>query len=281
MKKFVVILGVGYKSSTNDVVINENVFLSRDVKINIGAACAHQLAAKGHDLIIISRSQRKLDIIKKGLNELFPDRTINAVALDVLDSKQVNSFFEMLDPSYEYAYIHSAGLGAGGYQIKDNNPYLAIEDIPIDLPTMEFEVVVKSLLSLVRGFLPFFKRQAKAKVIVVNSMSGIRPYPLGFSHSSAKAGLHNAVRSLTLELNKENIFFSEVNPGMVDTGHYDDKSVIDSINMISKEFGYSYEKLPQMSPYEVGDAVRMCLESTAHILTVDMVSEGQIPHIGA
>ena len=280
MRKVVVILGVGFKCSTSENCYN-NVFNSKNVKINIGAACAHQLAANGHDIIILSRSKEKLDKVKYDLNELFPKRIIEAKAIDVLDSEQVNAFFEELDPNCEYSYVHSAGLGAGGYKIKDNNPYLSIENIPIDLPTMEFEVVVKSLLSLVRGFLPFFRKQAKAKVIVVNSMSGIRPYPLGFSHSSAKAGLHNAVRSLTLELNKENIYFSEVNPGMVDTGHYDGKAVIDSINLISKEFGYSYEKLPQMSPYEVGDAVRMCLESTAHILTVDMVSEGQIPHIGA
>ena len=280
MRKVVVILGVGFKCTTSENCYS-NVFNSNNVKINIGAACAHQLAANGHDLIILSRSKEKLDKIKNDLIELFPKRIIESKAIDVLDSNQVETFCKNLDPQCEYSYIHSAGLGAGGYQIKDNNPYLAIEDIPIDLPTMEYEVVVKSLLSLVRGFLPFFRKQAKAKVIVVNSMSGIRPYPLGFSHSSAKAGLHNAVRSLTLELNKENIYFSEVNPGMVDTGHYDGKAVIDSINLISKEFGYSYDKLPQMSPYEVGDAVRMCLESTAHILTVDMVSEGQIPHIGA
>ena len=276
----IVILGVGYKMNESFIRF-ENVFLSKNVKVNIGTACAKQLASSGHDLIIISKTEEKLKKVKEDLMSLYPNRIIESCALDVLDSKQVNDFFAHLDPNCSYEYVHSAGLGAGGYQIKDSNPYLAIKDIPVDLPTLEFEAVVKSLLLMVRGFLPFFKRQKTSKVVVVNSMSGIRSYPMGFSHSSAKAGLHNAVRSLTLELSKDNIFFSEVNPGMVDTGSYDSQSVIDSVRLIGKEFGYEYDKLPQMSPYEVGDAVRLCLESSAHILNIDLVSEGQFPHSGA
>ncbi len=280
MKSKIVILGVGYKTNQS-YKSSENVFSSKNAKVNIGAACARKLAETGHDLLIISRTQEKISKVREDLLELYPKRSIEAKAFDVLDSDAVSSFFDNLDKNCHYNYVHSAGLGAGGYHIKDDNPYLAFEDTPIDLPTMEFEVVVKSLLAFVKGFMPFFRNQSKSKVIVVNSMSGIRPYPMGFSHSSAKAGLHNAVRSLTLELNKERIYFSEVNPGMADTGFYDGKAVIDAVKEISKEFGYNYQDLPQMSPDEVAEAVRMCLESNAHILEVNMVSEGQFPHIGA
>lgn len=280
MVKKVIILGVGYK--TNDSYdSSENVFCSKNAKVNIGAACARKMAEAGHDLIIISRTPAKINKVKKDLLTLYPGRKIEAKALDVLNAEEVNKFFDSLDKDCHYDYVHSAGLGAGGYHLKDDNPYLAIEEIPIDLPTKEFEVVVKSLLAFVRGFLPYFRNQDKSKVVVVNSMSGIRPYPLGFSHSSAKAGLHNAVRSLTLELNKENIYFSEINPGMADTGFYDGETVIEAVQKISKEFGYNYDELPQMSPYEVADAVKLCLESSAHILEVNMVSEGQFPHCGA
>jgi len=280
MNNRVVVLGVGYKTKQS-YKSSENVFLSKNAKVNIGAACARKLAEAGHNLIIISRTPDKINKVKEDLLALYSDRKIEAKALDVLNAEEVNKFFDKLDKDCHYDYVHSAGLGAGGYHIPDDNPYLAFEETPLDLPTKEFEVVVKSLLAFVRGFLPYFRNQDKSKVVVVNSMSGIRPYPLGFSHSSAKAGLHNAVRSLTLELNKERIYFSEVNPGMADTGFYDGKAVIDAVKEISKEFGYNYQDLPQMSPDEVAEAVRMCLESNAHILEVNMVSEGQFPHIGA
>lgn len=280
MKNKIVILGVGYKSNIY-FSPSENIFLSKNAKVNIGAACAKKLAEGGNDLIIISKTPAKINKVRADLLELFPKRIIDAEVIDILNSQDVNDFFCKLSKECNYNYVHSAGLGAGGYRIKDDNPYLALEDIPIDLPTKEFEVVVKSLLAFVRGFLPFFRNQVKSKVVVINSMSGIRPYPLGFSHSSAKAGLHNAVRSLTLELNKENVFFSEVNPGMADTGFYDGEAVIDAVQKISKEFGYNYDELPQMSPYEVADAVKLCLESKAHILEINLVSEGQFPHCGA
>ena len=274
------VLGVGYKSDRTYKLV-DNIFLSKNIKVNIGAACARILAEAGHDLIIISRTPTKINKVKEDLLALYPDRKIEAKALDVLNTDELKHFFGNLDKDCHYDYVQSAGLGAGGYHIKDDNPYLAVEDIPIDLPTKEFEVVVRSLLAFVRGFLPFFRNQKKSKVVVVNSMSGIRPYPMGFSHSSAKAGLHNAIRSLTLELNKENIYFSEVNPGMADTGFYDGEAVIDAVQKISKEFGYNYDELPQMSPYDVADAVKLCLESKAHILEVNLVSEGQFPHCGA
>ena len=280
MKNNVVILGVGYKTQ-KPYACSENVFLTENAKVNIGAACARKLAEAGHDLTIISRTPDKIKKIKKDLVELYPDRKIDDYALDILNTEDVNRFFYSLNPEWHYDYVHSAGLGAGGYHVKDDNPYLSLEDTPLELPVKEFEVVVKSLLAFVKGFLPFFRNQPKSKVVVVNSMSGIRPYPMGFSHSSAKAGLHNAVRSLTLELTKDNIFFSEINPGMADTGFYDGEAVIDAVQKISKEFGYKYDKLPQMSPYEVADVVKMCLESKAHILEVNMVSEGQFPHCGA
>lgn len=280
MNNRVVVLGVGYKTKQS-YKSSENVFLSKNAKVNIGAACARKLAEAGHNLIIISRTPDKINKVKEDLLALYSDRKIEAKALDVLNAEEVNKFFDKLDKDCHYDYVHSAGLGAGGYHIPDDNPYLAFEETPLDLPTKEFEVVVKSLLAFVRGFLPYFRNQDKSKVVVVNSMSGIRPYPLGFSHSSAKAGLHNAVRSLTLELNKENIYFSEINPGMADTGFYDGEAVIEAVQKISKEFGYNYDELPQMSPYEVADAVKLCLESSAHILEVNMVSEGQFPHCGA
>lgn len=280
MKNSVVILGVGFKPNLK-FKESENVFLSEHVKVNFGTACARTLAEAGYDLVIISKTQQKIDKIKEDLQSLYPERAIRSVAMDVLDINQVKRFFISLDRDASYSYIHSAGLGAGGYKIKNDNPYLQIENISDDQPTMEFNVVVKSLLLFVKGFLPFFRRQKEAKVIVINSMSGIRPYPLGFSHSSAKAGLHNAVRSLTLELNKENIFFTEINPGMADTGFYDNDAVKNSVLKISREFGYEYDNLPQMSPYDVANTVLLCLENNAHILNIDMVARGQFPHIGA
>ena len=114
-------------------------------------------------------------------------------------------------------------------------------------------------------------------------MSGIRAVPFGFAHVSAKGGLRQAVRSLTLELNPLGIQVSEVLPGIVHTGMYDPLAVDEAIRRMGHSFGYAYVpgKLPQMKPTAVSEAVILCLSCDAHILSIPMVATGQFPHHGA
>lgn len=276
----IVITGAGYRQS--DEYTGENIFLSKDIKVNIGTATAKYLAEKGFDLILLSRTEEKLKKIQTDIKYLYPNREISYFPVDILNEQNVAGFFQSLSKDSTYSYVHSAGLSTGNYSLKDDNPYLPIEELPIELPTMEFSVVVQSLLLMVKGFLPFFKSQELSKVIVINSMSGIRSYPLGYSHSSAKGGLHNAVRALSLELSKRNIFFSEIMPGIVDTGLYDTEAVIKAVKKIGKEFGHDYNNdIPKMNPYCVAEVVHACLTNSANILSVSMVPVGQWTHLSA
>jgi len=281
LKNTIIISGVGFKPKNNNLTSDENIFNSKNVFLNIGCASAKVLAKSGYNLIILSRTEEKLKRIKDNLLELYPNVTIKYNAIDIISETSINAFFSQLDTNIEYGYVHSAGLSAGGYKIKDNNPYLEIDDIPVDLPIREYEVVVKSLLLMIRGFQPIFKRQKSSRVVVVNSLSGIRAYPLGFSHSAAKGGLHNAIRSLALELSKKNIFFSEINPGIVDTGAYENDFVIESVRKIGREFGYNYDEIPKISPIAVAEAIELCLKSEANIMTINLLPEGQWKHQGA
>jgi len=274
MNKKIIISGTGFKPKTT-APNDSNIFNSDEYFINIGSATAQVLAKSGYDLVLISRTEEKLKKIKTSLNELYPDCSISYCVVDLTDQASVNSFIENLDIKHEYHYIHSAGLSATGYKIKDGNPYLEVEDIPIELPVKEFEVVIKSLLLMVQGLLPVFKKQKSSRVIVVNSMSGIRAYPLGFSHSAAKGGLHNAIRSLSLELSKKKVFFSEINPGIVNTGCYENPSVISSVKKIGAEFGYDFDEIPKLSPIAVAEAIELCLKSQANIMTINLLPEGQ------
>ncbi len=280
MNKTIIISGVGFRQKNESYKV-ENIFNTNKVFLNIGCATAKVLAKSGYNLILISRTESKLQIIKNSLKELYPNIQVDYKVIDLINEKSIKDFFSSLDKNFEYNYVHSAGLSAGGYKIKDNNPYLEIENIPIELPTKEFEVVIKSLLLMIQSFIPIFKNQKTSRVIVVNSLSGIRAYPLGFSHSAAKGGLHNAVRSLSLELAKKNIFFSEINPGIVDTGAYENDSVIDSVKKIGKEFGYDYDKIPKISPITVAETIELCLRSEANIMTINLLPEGQWKHQGA
>lgn len=278
-KKTIIISGCGFRThSLNEL---SNIFECNDVKINIGTATAYALASAGYNLVLISRTQIKLNLIKKSLLEFFPNVKITICALDLMSTDEVFQFVKSLNCENEYAYVHCAGLSSGSYRLKDDNPYLFVEETPIELPTIEFESVVKSLLIIIKCLLPIFRRQKESRIVVVSSMSSIRAVPLGFSHTSAKAGLHNATRSLSLELNKENIFVSEIMPGAVDTGMYDNEVVQKRVFEMGKMFGYDYKEVPMMPPSAVAHAIKLCLENESYILTINMVGQGQWPNLSS
>ena len=74
---------------------------------------------------------------------------------------------------------------------------------------------------------------------------------------------------------------SEVLPGMVNTGLYDNPIVQRAVKKIGESFGHFYgkENLPQMHPIEVANAVKLCLTSDSHILSINLIAKNQWPHL--
>lgn len=279
----IIVTGVGFKISKKPLKKIKDIFHDDLIKPNIGASIAKVLVENNYNLLILSRSEKKLKMVRNSLEKINTKVDINYMCVDLLKKEEIKKIEPVLKNFRNVGLVHSVGLSAGSYRVKNDNPYLHVDKVPEDLPVKEFEVVVKSLLLLVKFLLPRLKKQKESHIIVVSSMSGIRAFPLGFSHASAKAGLHFATRSLSLELAKFNIFVSEVQPGIVNTGLYDNPVVHKAVEEIAVAFGHNYEgiALPQMPPGSIGEAVLLCLENESHVLSVSMVSKGQWPHLGA
>jgi NAD(P)-dependent dehydrogenase (short-subunit alcohol dehydrogenase family) len=277
-----VITGVGFRAAAGTSE-NANVYGSDSIKPNIGAAVALAAARAGYSIVVVSKTVSKLNQVCESIAKCVPGARLSQKAVDLLDDRAVNKFEADLLRDLEVDIVHCAGLSAGSYALPDDNPYLSLEQTPPDLAVIEFEAVVKSLLIVVRGFLTRLKMQRNASLVVVSSMSGVRAVPWGYSHASAKGGLRQAVRSLTLELNPMGIRVSEVLPGIVNTGLYDSSLVRKAIVHMGNFFGYRYdpENLPKMEPIAVADAVLLCLTSDAHILDISLVARGQFPNLGA
>lgn len=278
----VLVTGAGFRSAegSNDT---ENIYTSRFYKPNIGACVALEVAMTGRSVVIASSSEAKLSRVRQSILDMCGTATVSTAPVDLSDPSSVQRMVDDLPEGKHVDVVHSAGLGAANYKIPDDNPYLPVERTPIGFPTQEFDAVVTTLLLLVQKVIPRVAEQERTRLIVVGSMSGIRAYPFGYSHASAKAGLHHAVRTLALELNQRGIHVTEVNPGVVDTGLYDNPAVAQASAAASKAFGYTFEgdRIPQMPPREVGRAIAYTLNSAAHVLTINLVPFGQEPHTGS
>ncbi len=274
-----IIVGTGFKTKYDDIRLVKNIYSDENAKINIGSAVSLEIIKQGFDVILISKTESKLQKIKESLEFYCEDNIIETYAIDILNEKQVISFVNSLDKNFTYYLVHSVGLSSGQYNIINDNPYLPIEKTDRELIKCEFESVIFSLFNIIKGLLPYFRKQKETRIVIVSSMSSVRAFPNGFSHTSAKGALHQAIVSLRMELNKENIYISEVLPGMVDTGYYDSIATQDAVKSISINFGYEYKNLPLMPPSAVAETVKLCLLSEAHILQINLVSKGQFPNL--
>ncbi len=279
----VIITGTGYKVVERGCEKIENVFEQSNTKANIGAWVAKVLSDTGFEVLMISKTESKLNILSQSIKKINPNAKVNFSATDIMDLVKVKNMVVELPENKDIFLVHCAGLSADSYKLSYDNPYLSLEDTPLDLPSLEYDCIVRSLLILVQSLMPRFKKQKETRIVVNTSMSGIRAVPFGYSHSGAKAGLHQAVRSMTLELNKNKIYISEILPGAVNTGLYDSYEVQNAVVKMGKFFGYDYDynNIPQMHPKEVAEAVKLCLISGSHILSINMVAKGQWPNLGA
>lgn len=290
----VIVCGVGYKEAQriwHSPASSEIVELNGiNCKLNIGAATAKALAKVGTHVCMVSTNEDKLEILKQHIcDETKCDpANIFYYATDLRNERSVRKLVASLDKNRPVWLVHSIGLSSGMYNVQSDNPYLPFKDISADLMVREFEVPVRSLLLLVQCLEPFLKKQEETRIVVVTSMSSTRPFMYGYSHAGAKAGIHQAVRSLSLELSHRynSVYVSEILPGIVDTGMYDSEEVIQSVREIGESFGffgkaaYSAENFPLMPPSSVAEAVLLVLRSNAHILSIDLVAKGQFLNSG-
>ena len=261
-----------------------------EYKINIGTAIAFVLAANGATVHMVSRTESKLKNIKENIIDILniPKDKVEYSAADLLSKEGIDKFVVVLPNKKPIYWAHSIGLGAGAYKVKDNNPYLHIEDIPPELLEKESTIVLKGTHILMQNLLPIFREQNKkegieTKVAIISSMSAIRGYNRGGTHCAAKGAISRYANSAMLDLWKERIYITDVRPGGVDTGMYDNKAVQKAVLDIDKEYGNYFNKsgIRLASPTSVGEAINYVFTTPAHIPSLNLVAKGQFPNEGS
>ena len=285
--KRIIITGCGYKPVLKvftDIVTNEPSHDSIDVdgkemKLNIGSAIAGVLARNGAIVHMVSTSSDKLKNIKTCLSKIVHEDLIEYSSLDLLNEKEVQLFVNKLPKDKPLYWVQSVGLGAGSYKLKDDNPYLPLEEIDIDLIGAETVTVIKATHIMMKALLPLFKKQKETRIAIITSMSAIRGYSLGGTHTTAKGAIDRYANSSMLALYKKNIFITTVRPGGVDTGMYDNPKVQEAVNKISDEYLGQYRKHQTYAPpISVGEVIKDVFTISAHITSINLVAKGQFPN---
>lgn len=281
--KRVIVTGIGIKPvgfvfndfTTNEPTHTPVIVDKKEYKANLGTATALECARAGAIVHLVCHTEAKAKIVKQWLEEMVPNAVIEYSVVDLNDVEHLKKFVESLPTDLPLAWVQSLGLGAGTVVIEDDNPYLPVDKLSSDLIEAELSVLT-STISLLQLLLPTFRKQEETRICIVSSMSAIRGYPFGGMHAAAKGAISRFINAVRMELDTDGIFITDVRPGMVDTGGYDNEAVRDANVRIGKAAGQDWtEGLYMMPPTAVGEAIVMALASRSNILSINMVARGQ------
>lgn len=168
----------------------------------IGACVARRLSARGDDLVLLARNERRA----AELGEAFPgSRTVVA---DLADPAGIAVVLAEQDlPGRLDSLLHVAGT-------VDLGP---VAELPAEEWRRTVDVNLLAPVELTRLCLPAL-RAARGHVVFVNSGSGLRANPLWSAYSASKHGLRALADALRGEEREHGVRVTSVYPGRTATG---------------------------------------------------------------
>lgn len=173
----------------------------------IGLELARQLAASGLHLVLVARSQDKLDSLAEDLLSRYAIETqviiadvSQADALEQIRAKTRNKSIGLL--------ITSAGFGTSGlFQDSD-----LAEEINM------LRVNCEALMSLTHQFAQRFVAQKKGGIILLSSLVAFQGVPYSAHYAATKAYVQSFAEGLAEELNPHGVDVLAAAPGPVKSG---------------------------------------------------------------
>lgn len=188
----------------------------------IGWETARLLAARGYRTLLLGRRQERLQTLAAELSALAP---ATPVVLDLGQPEQVEAAMARLLAEHGPADVLLNNAGYGSYQrFLDQS---AIEHRQL------FEVNYFAAVAMIRAVLPGMVGQHRGHVINVASMAA-KMGPWGHAaYAASKAAIACLTQSLAAEHADDQLHFSYVSPGVVDTAFFDAPCYAD----VAKRFG--------------------------------------------
>ena len=172
-----------------------------------GEACARAFAAAGYALILVARSEEKLQQLAA---ELRSTTAVHVASADMMDAAAVKALVQNLPEPFRAVdvLINNAGLALGVAPAYD-------ADLN-DWETM-VDTNIKGLMRITHHLLPGMVERNRGHIINMGSVAGSWPYPGGNVYGGTKAFVQQFSRNLRAELLGKQIRVTNLEPGMAET----------------------------------------------------------------
>lgn len=165
-----------------------------------GKAMARRFVQGGHQVILLARRAKRLEVLQKELGE----SCIKILEQDVRDTEAIKnalgSTIEKID-----VLINNAGLALG----TESAEVCKIEDWEHMI-----EVNITALVGLTHLIIPFMVKKGSGHIINMGSIAGSYPYPGGNVYGATKAFVKQFSLNLRADFYNKNIRVSDIEPGL-------------------------------------------------------------------
>jgi len=177
----------------------------------IGEAFARRLAAEGHNLLLVARSEERLHAL---CDELVREHKIDAfyLALDLTAAGSLDRIVEETENrGYEIDWlINNAGFGSmGDFAKLDFNTELEMIDLNIS-----------ALVALTHAFLGPMRERRQGTIINVSSSASFQPIPFMSTYAATKAFVTSFSEAIAEENRPFGILVSALCPGPTKTNFF-------------------------------------------------------------
>jgi uncharacterized protein len=183
----------------------------------IGEALARQLAAEGHDVILVARSEGKLQTLATDLASKHSVKA-DVVTADLAETAAGTALAERLAGRQIDILVNNAGFGDFGEFYKAD---------PAKVSQM-VNLNVATLTDLTRALLPAMVERKSGKVLNVASTAAFMPGPLMAEYYATKAYVLSFSEAIADELRQTGVTVTALCPGPVDSGFQSGADMHDS-----------------------------------------------------
>lgn len=194
----------------------------------LGHDFAYKLAKEGYDLVLVARSEEKLDHIQ---NDLKKEVEVITEVMDLSVKDNAHKLYEKYKGSIDLL-VNNAGFGECGLFNKTS--------LDNELNMIDLNIV--SLHILTKLFLADFVKDDKGQILNVASLASFEPGPLMATYYSTKSYVYNLTMAIYEELRRKrsHVKVSVLCPGPTDTGFNTRAKVRFGVKSLTSEYVTSY-----------------------------------------
>ena len=176
----------------------------------IGKEISKELCKNGYEVILTSRTKKKLIELNKELSKL--GYSSHVIPCDVSNEMEVKNLYKKaLKIGFVSCVVNNAGLG------KFSN----IEKTTVKDWDDQINTNLRGAFLITREFVKKMIKKKQGKIIFINSVAGKYGYPYSAAYVSSKFGLRGFSDSIRNELREHNIKVISIHPGAINTNFWD------------------------------------------------------------